>query len=261
MGTEQHIHELQRLLRYARPYRLRLFLGVSALAVLGMAEGLVALMITPMVDRVLNPSSNDRQLPLVKLPGNHLIYLNSFLPHSIHWGWTIFSVALVVIFTVRAIAEYFGVVEIQYVGQAAITDLRNDVYEKLVRQPIEFLQKQPTGRLISAVINDVERARITLSESLALSFRYVFTLFFLLIVMFVVNWQMALASVLLSDGALPRAETGPTDSQIDGIEPVASRRAEPDSSGDAERKSRGEGVWHGALRDRQIPRAGAVTAS
>ena len=197
MGTEEHIHELRRLLRYARPYRTRLFLGVLALGVLGMTEGVIALMITPMVDRVLNPSSDDPHLPLVKLPGNHVIYLNSFLPSSLHWGWTVFSIALVVIFTIKAVAEYLGVVEIQYAGQAAITDLRNEVYEKLVRQPIEFLQRQPTGRLISAVINDVERARLTLSESLALSFRYIFTLFFLLAVMFVVSWQMALASAVL----------------------------------------------------------------
>jgi ABC-type multidrug transport system fused ATPase/permease subunit len=73
MKAEPHIHELKRLLRYTRPYRARLFMGVIALAVLGMAEGLVALMITPMVDRILSPSSNDSQLPLVKLPGNHLI--------------------------------------------------------------------------------------------------------------------------------------------------------------------------------------------
>ena len=197
MGAEQHIHELRRLLRYARPYRVRLFLGVLALGVLGMTEGVIALMITPMVDRVLNPSSDDPNLPLVKLPGNHVIYLNSFLPRSIHWGWTVFSIALVLIFTIKAIAEYFGIVEIQYAGQAAITDLRNEVYEKLVRQPIDFLQRQPTGRLISTVINDVERARLTLSESLALSFRYIFTLAFLLIVMFVVSWQMALASAVL----------------------------------------------------------------
>ena len=197
MATEEHIHELRRLLRYARPYRARLFLGVLALGVLGMTEGVIALMITPMVDRVLNPSSDDPNLPLVKLPGNHVIYLNSFLPSSIHWGWTVFSIALVLIFTIKAIAEYFGIVEIQYAGQAAITDLRNEVYEKLVRQPIDFLQRQPTGRLISAVINDVERARLTLSESLALSFRYIFTLFFLLVVMFVVSWQMALASAVL----------------------------------------------------------------
>src|SRR5438445_3900871 len=162
-----------------------------------MAEGVIALMITPMIDRILNPSSDDPLLPLVTLPGNHVIYLNSFLPASIQWGWTVFSVALVVVFVFKAVAEYFGVVEVQYAGQAAITDLRNEVYEKLVRQPIDFLQKQPTGRLISAVINAFERARLTLSESLALSFRYIFTLFFLLVVMLVVNWQMALASAVL----------------------------------------------------------------
>ena len=33
-------------------------------------------------------------------------------------------------------------VEIQHVGLAAITDLRNQIYEKLVRQPIGFFQRK-----------------------------------------------------------------------------------------------------------------------
>jgi ATP-binding cassette, subfamily B, bacterial MsbA len=197
VGAKEHIHELRRLLRYARPYRIRLFSGVVALALVGLTEGLIALMITPLLDRILNPSSDDPNLPLVTLPGNHVIYLNSFLPSSIHWGWTVFSIALVGIFVAKAVAEYLGVVEVQYAGQAAVTDLRNEVYEKLVRQPIGFLQRQATGRLMSAVINDVERVRITLSESLSLVFRYIFTLFFLVVVLLVTSWQMALASAVL----------------------------------------------------------------
>ena len=54
-----------------------------------------------------------------------------------------------------------GTVEMQYVGLAAVTDLRNEIYEKLVRQPIGFFQQHPTGRLMSTVINDVERVRVT----------------------------------------------------------------------------------------------------
>jgi ATP-binding cassette, subfamily B, bacterial MsbA len=197
VGAEQHFHELRRLLRYARPYRARLLSGILALALVGLTEGIIALMITPLLDRILNPSSDDPQLPLVRLPGNHVIYLNSFLPSSIHWGWSVFSIALVAIFIAKAVAEYLGVVEVQYAGQAAVTDLRNQVYEKLVRQPIGFLQRQSTGRLISAVINDVERVRITLSESLSLVFRYIFALFFLVMVLVVTSWQMALASAIL----------------------------------------------------------------
>ena len=41
-----------------------------------------------------------------------------------------FGIALVLIFVVKAVAEYLGVVEIQYVGQAAITDLRNQHLRK-----------------------------------------------------------------------------------------------------------------------------------
>jgi subfamily B ATP-binding cassette protein MsbA len=189
--------ELRRLLRYARPYRARLAAGVSALAMLGLAEGVIALMITPLLDRILNPASDDPRLPLVRLPGSHTIYLNSFVPSHIRWVWTVFSVVLVVLFIGKAIAEYLGVVQVQYVGQAAVTDLRNQVYEKLVRQPIGFLQQQATGRLISAVINDVERVRSTLSESLALFFRHIFTLFFLVVVLFLTNWRMALGSAVL----------------------------------------------------------------
>jgi subfamily B ATP-binding cassette protein MsbA len=171
--------------------------GVAALALVGLAEGLIALMITPLLDRILNPLSSDSRLPLLKLPGGHIVYLNSFVPQQIHYVWTIFAIALVIVYLGKAVAEYFGVVEIQYIGQAAITDLRNEIYEKLVRQPIVFFEQQPTGRLMSAVINDVERVRSSLSETLAMLFRYTFTLFFLIVVLVLTNWRMALGSAIL----------------------------------------------------------------
>jgi ATP-binding cassette, subfamily B, bacterial MsbA len=189
--------ELRRLLRYARPYRARLAAGVVALAMLGLVEGLIALMITPALDRILNPASDDPSLPLVRLPGNHTIYLNSFVPSHIRWVWTVFSIVLVVLFIGKLVAEYLGTVQIQYVGQASVTDLRNQVYEKLVRQPIGVLQQRSTGRLMSTVINDVERVRLTLSESLALFFRHIFTFFFMALVLVVINWRMALGSAVL----------------------------------------------------------------
>ena len=197
MDSKETVNELWRLLRYVKPYRARLALGVGALAIVGLAEGLIALMITPLVDRILNPTSTDSRLPLLRVPGTgHVVYLNSFLPRNIHYVGTVFAVALIILFAGKALAEYFGVVEIQFVGQAATTDLRNEIYEKLVRQPIGFFEQQPTGRLMSTVINDVERARSTLSETLAMFFRYSFTLFFLIAVLLVTSWQMALGSAI-----------------------------------------------------------------
>ena len=97
----------------------------------------------------------------------------------------------------KGLAEYFGNTQVQFAGLAAVIDLRNQVYAKIIRQPIGFFQHHPTGRLMSTIINDVERARNTFSEYLALGFRHVFTLFFLLLVLFMTNWKMTLGSVIL----------------------------------------------------------------
>ncbi len=55
MESKRDIHELRRLLRYVRPYRAHWFWASSLWRLVGLAEGVIALMITPMVDRILNP--------------------------------------------------------------------------------------------------------------------------------------------------------------------------------------------------------------
>ncbi len=183
---------------YVRPYLVRMTLGASLLAFVAFAEGLTALMIRPAVDQVLNPSVFGSIVPLVKIPWTgKVVFLNDFFPPSIHNVWTIFAITLLVIAFAKAVTEYLGVTQIQYVGQAAVTDLRNAVYAKIIRQPIGFFQSNPTGRVMSAAINDVERTRIALSEYLADLFQKGFTFVVLVAVLLILNWKMALGSALL----------------------------------------------------------------
>src|SRR4029077_19552220 len=157
------------------------------------AEGCVALMIKLAVDFVLNPSATSSRLPLATVPWNgKVIYLNDYFPARIHNVWTVFSISLIILFFAKALAEYFGTTQIQYSGLAAVTDLRNKVYERVIRQPIGFFQHNPTGRLLSTVINDVERVRFALSEWLADLFQRGFTLIVFLAVLLGINWKMAL---------------------------------------------------------------------
>ena len=190
--------ELGRLLRYVLPYKIRLGAGVVCLSAVGLAEGLIALMIAPIFGSVLNPAAPDSRLLLIKNPFTHQpIYLNSFLPSNIHSVGTLFSIAILTVFIGKGVAEYLGNVLVQYAGIAGVTDLRNQVYAKVVRQPIGFFQHHQTGRLLSTVVNDVERVRNTFSEYLSLGFRHIFTLFFLLAVLFATSWKMTLGSVVL----------------------------------------------------------------
>jgi len=201
--------QLKRLLSYVRPYAFRLTVGVVLVAFVALAEGLVAFMARIAWDFVLTPTAAGSQLPLFTIPGGRTIFLNEFFPSRIHNVWTIFSLTLLVLFVSKGVAEYLGVTQIQYVGHAAITNLRNQVYGKIIRQPIAFFQHHPAGRMLSAVINDIEKTRIALSEYLADLFQKSFTLIVFVGVMLYIDWKMTLAvGVVLPLIVLPVGKFG-----------------------------------------------------
>jgi ATP-binding cassette, subfamily B, bacterial MsbA len=189
--------QIKRLLSYVRPYFFRMAFGVVFLAVVALAEGLIVFLIVPIIDRVLNPASTDSSLPLFTIPIiQKTVYLNHFFPPRVHHVWTVVSLSLLIVFLIKAVAELLGNGLIQSVGHSAVTDLRNEIYAKLIRQPIGFFQHQPAGRLMSTVINDVERARLALSEYLADLFRQSFALIVFTAVLLRIDWAMALGSAV-----------------------------------------------------------------
>ena len=97
----------------------------------------------------------------------------------------------------KALAEYFGSNLIQFVGLSAITDLRNQVYAKLVQQPVGFFHHNPVGRVMSAVINDIEQLRSVFSDYLADFFRQIFSLVAFVCVLLVIDWRMAFGAAVL----------------------------------------------------------------
>ena len=185
--------QMKRLLAYVRPYRISMVLGVIFLAASGVCEAIIALMIRPIIDRVLTPSAPDSNVLLFTFPHHGpAVYLNRFFPHSIHNVWAVVSLSMLVVFFAKSVAEFGGGTLIQFVGHRAITDLRNALYGKIIRQPIGFFQHQPTGRVMSAVINDVERARPALSEYLADVFRQTFLFIAFVAVLLSSDWRMTL---------------------------------------------------------------------
>ena len=219
------------------------------LLVAGSGSALMALLIRPILDSVLDPNGQlpGALTPLVTLPWNkHVIYLNSFYPHWIKNSWPVFAISLLVIFVVKGLTEFVGTMTVQYVGLSAVTDLRNRVYAKLIRQPIGFFQHHTIGRLMSATINDVERVRIAMSEYLADFFLQVFSFAALAIVVFVVNWKMALgAMVFLPAVLLPIGKLGKLIRKSVAKKPNPSWRIESNDSGRRGGESSCKSFWHG----------------
>jgi len=190
--------EFRRLLRYVRPYSGRLIAGILLLAFMALVDGLTILSVRPAVDIVLNPNSMNQRLALFTVPwSGTTIYLNSFVPSRVHYVWSVFSIALLFLFLAKGLAEFFGSTLIQYVGLSGVTDLRNQVYAKVIQQPVGFFHDHPVGRVMSAVINDIEQLRSTFSDYLADFFRQSFTLVTFITVLLLINWRMAVGSAVL----------------------------------------------------------------
>src|SRR4051795_7231570 len=77
-------------------------------------------------------------------------------------------------------------------------DLRNALYAKLVRLSFGFYDRHQTGQLMSRATVDLQTVRFFLGYGLIFFFQHVLTIVIVTGVMFVVNWQLALAATAVT---------------------------------------------------------------
>ena len=160
--------ELRRLLRYVRPYWTALLASVLLMACVGAAQAMIAFLIGPIFDRILNPASAEAPVMLFTVPGfGRQIYLDQLVPSWIHNVWTMVAYGILVVFFVKGLCEYLGTYLVNYVGLSAVTNLRQAVFEKVVRQDAEFFETHSTGRLMSSIMNDIDKIQVATSSMLA----------------------------------------------------------------------------------------------
>ncbi len=169
-----------RLMRYGLPYLLQAIPGVILLALVGLFEALRMVIFVPILSVVLNPQNQTNKLPLFPMaPPQFQFDLHNFVPHRIHNAWGVVAFALIVSTVIKGICDYFGTYLVNYAGFGTITDLRNHLYETIVRRSTSFFHRHPTGSILSTLINDVERTQLAVSsvfgEFLQQFFTFIFT--------------------------------------------------------------------------------------
>ncbi|HEV2202838.1 MAG TPA: ABC transporter transmembrane domain-containing protein [Bryobacteraceae bacterium] len=188
--------ELARLLRYSRPYTPHLLFSVVLMACVGAAQALTALLIVPLIDRVLNPTSADAPVTLFTVPiVQRHIMLSDLLPASIHNVWTMVAVAILAVFVIKGLCDYTGNYLMNYVGLSAVTDLRQSVFDRVLQQDAQFFESNSTARVMSSIMIDLEMIQDALSNILADCLRQSFTALGLLAVVLQRDWKLATVSL------------------------------------------------------------------
>jgi len=186
------MRQLMRLIRYVIPFLVQLLPGVLLLAAVGFLEAFRLMLLKPVLDRVLNPASGSENIVLFTIPRiDKPVYLQWFVPAHFHNAWTIVAYALVASTIVKGVFDYTGTYLVNHAGFGMITNLRNDLYNSVLRRSAAFFQKHTTGTLISTIINDIERVQFAMSSVLADFLQQIFSFAFIAIAVVIMGRELA----------------------------------------------------------------------
>ena len=159
---------LRRLVSYLRPYRW----GVS-IAVLLLLAGAAM--------ETVGPLLTQRALD-VAVPRRDMGYLGAIV------GLYLGSLVLAFVF------EYAQTLLTTWLAQHVMYDLRVQVFARLQHLSLRYFDRNPVGRLMTRVTNDVEALNEAFSSGIVTAFGDVFTLVFILAAMLRLDWRLALVT-------------------------------------------------------------------
>jgi ATP-binding cassette, subfamily B, multidrug efflux pump len=168
LGKAYDARLMGRLLRYLRPYRGKVALSILVLLVVAALE---------LVGPYLTMVALDRAIPqgdLGLLGTLALAYL----------------AALLITFAL----SYGQEVLTTWLGQRIMFDMRREIFSHLQRQGLRFFDRNPVGRLMTRVTNDVEVLNQLFSSGVVTVFGDLFTLALIVGVMLWLDWRLALVA-------------------------------------------------------------------
>lgn len=109
--------------------------------------------------------------------------LDGLIPYGLLYFGTI-----IVLFIARFAHTYL----LQSVGQNALVNLRQTLFEHIMRMDMRFFNNTPVGQIVSRLSNDIEALTELLSTSIVMVASNLITLVGLILAMFLLNWRLAL---------------------------------------------------------------------
>ena len=161
----------RRLLDYIRPYWGRLLIAAACSAAVAALTGGYAWLVRPALDEI-------------------------FINKNVTWlVWL--PVALMVVSVLKGVCGYGQSYLMIFVGSRVVTDIRQQLFGHLMRLPVGFHLKNPSSRMLSRVINDVNWIQNAVSGVLKDLFQQSLTFLVLLGVILYQNWTLALFAVIV----------------------------------------------------------------
>ena len=166
-----NLHDILRIGVYLKPYMARV---ARILAVVVMMSCIAV--VVPYLTKIMIDSA---------IPAKNLTLLGGL------------AALLAVLIVIYELGLRYRTVEITRVGQLMLKDMRRDIFTHIQTLPFSYFDSRPHGKILIRVVNYVNTLSDTLSSGLINVISDVFTFLITLVVMFVVDWRLALFSLVL----------------------------------------------------------------
>ena len=167
------LSQLRRLFTYTRPYRTPLIIGIVAVMVASVLGFAFPLMARELFDTAFAGGPNERG-----------------------WSLNTITLALVGIFVVQAVFNYFRVYYLALVGEGVVADLRRTLYDHLIGLSVRFFEERKTGEITSRLTSDIATVQSVVSQALAQFVNQLITLLGGVAILFYLDFKLTL--VMLS---------------------------------------------------------------
>jgi subfamily B ATP-binding cassette protein MsbA len=181
----------RRLYSYIKPYKVRFIIGL----LLGFAYGGVNSLFPLAVGRVANtifrgaaPNSSPAALRSNLAALNAGPKINSIV---------LICLAIPAIMTLRSLCSYGNTYCMQWVSNKVVTDIRGQLFNKMVRLSMDFFNKMRSGFLISRITNETRVVQMALTAVSADVFKQPVAIIGAIGVLLLMDWKFTLVTLVL----------------------------------------------------------------
>ncbi len=173
--TKNTWYYTKRCLQYFRPYIFRIVMSIISMGVVAACTGAAAYLVQPALDEIF---INKNKQALMTIP-----------------------LLVILVFALKGIFRMIQIYQMQYSAFKVLEQLRNELYSKMIRLPVEFFERNQVGMLMSRIVNDVNLIRNSIPEIIML-LRQVLTMIALVFVAFYRDAYLATFAILVLPIAL-----------------------------------------------------------
>lgn len=161
----------KRLLEYSRNRKLALFIAMTGMIAVAISDWAIAAMMKPLMDDGFIAKDKTSML--------------------------LIPATLAGIMFFRSIFYFIGSYSLEWVGRRIVFDIRNQLFEHMMRLPSSYYDATSSATLISKLIYDVEQLAAAATFGLFVLVRSGFTLIILFAWMIYLNWKLTLLFLVL----------------------------------------------------------------